>query len=89
METFVVYLFALFAMLSVPFYILWQPLVLIQRRGWGRMASAVPLVPMAVVMVFTIGAYQQDSNLWPLMLIFAAPFAVIWLWLVGLFLPAR
>ena len=48
------------------------------RRGWWR-AAAVPLVGMIPIIVVTIQGYRQESNLWPLLLLFAGPLALLYL----------
>lgn len=53
------------------------------QRFW-RLLSVVLLVPMALVLVLTIVALIQDSNLWPILLIFTAPLALLYLVLLWL-----
>jgi len=48
------------------------------RAGW-RLAAAIPLVPMGAVVLYTIWAYSRGSNLFPLMLIFTSPLALLYL----------
>ena len=56
-----------------------QYLAIRQLRGVWLAASLVPLVVMAGVGIVTVVAFAQQSNLWPLMLIFVAPLATIYL----------
>ena len=52
------------------------------RGGW-RIAAFVPLLLMLPVCVFTAIALVQESNLWPILLIFAAPFGTAYLILLS------
>ena len=42
---------------------------------------------MSITMMQTVAAYREGSNLWPLMLIFAAPLAVVWLFPASFLFP--
>ena len=46
--------------------------------------SKLPVLPMALAWLICIYSYSQGSNLWPLLVILTSPFAVLWLFLVGL-----
>lgn len=48
------------------------------RGGW-RIAAFLPLLLMVPVFVITAIALAQKSNLWPIVLIFAAPFGTAYL----------
>jgi hypothetical protein len=48
-------------------------------RGIWRILAVLPLVPMGCVLVVTAVAFYQQSNLWPLLLIFMAPIALVYL----------
>ena len=48
------------------------------RGGW-RIVAFVPLLLMVPVFVFTGIAFAQESNLWPIILIFSAPFGTAYL----------
>jgi hypothetical protein len=50
-----------------------------QMRGAWRGASLVPLIIMAAVGMVTARALAEGSNLWPLVLIFVAPLATLYL----------
>ena len=47
-------------------------------RGW-RIAAGVPLAGMIPVLVLTFHAYEEQSNLWPILLLFASPPALFYL----------
>lgn len=81
--------FALLMYGAIPLYGLWQVQAMVRRRGWALVLSLLPLLPMGVVLVVTVQGYVAGSNLWPLLLILAAPVAALWLWIVGRLLPAR
>ena len=66
-------------MAGVPVYFVLQPLLLFRvRDGWRRAVQA-PLFPMAAVLAWTIYAGLKGSNLFPLVLIFTAPLADLYL----------
>src|SRR3954463_13890135 len=48
------------------------------RGGW-RIAAFLPLLLMVPVFVITGIALAQESNLWPIIMIFAAPFGTAYL----------
>jgi len=52
--------------------------VIVWHRGW-RIAAGVPLVGMIPVVVLTFQGYRQQSNLWPVLLLFASPLALLYL----------
>ena len=55
-----------------------------RMRGVWLLFAAVPLVPMAYIIVVTALALGKGSNLWPLLLIFTAPFGAAYLFLLGM-----
>jgi hypothetical protein len=64
---------------AVPGYVILQIRLLRRyREGWRR-AAAVPIVPMAGVLIYTVYAFQAGSNLFPLVLLFTSPFALMYL----------
>jgi hypothetical protein len=71
------------ALLSLPLYPFFQILVLFRRRGWSLVLSLVPVLPMLVLLVQALLAFQADSDLAPLLVIIASPLALLWLWLAG------
>jgi hypothetical protein len=72
---------------SVPGYLVLQVVLLRRYRGRWRLAAAVPALPMAVVLVYTVYAFRAGSNLFPLGLIFTSPFAL--LYLIGVIVVRR
>lgn len=60
-------------------YLVAQVVTLRRFRGGWRTAALVPLVPMTIVLLYTIGAFRAGSNLFPLVLIFTSPFAFLYL----------
>jgi hypothetical protein len=63
----------------VAAYIVAQCYTLIAWRGGWWMASAVPLLGMVPITVIAFRAFSQSSNLWPILLLFAGPFALLYL----------
>ena len=65
-----------FAALAYP---MMQVRALQQMRGVWRLLAAVPLLPMAYIIVVTLLALREGSNLWPILLIFTAPLGAAYL----------
>jgi hypothetical protein len=63
---------------SVPTYFLLQVVLTLCTSGVRRLATLAPLVIMGPVLAYTVLAYGQ-SNLWPLLLLFSAPWAALYL----------
>lgn len=63
--------------LSVPGYPVLQVIALIRLRGPMRLLSALPLSFMLPVYGHALYALSQESNLWPIYMIFASPVALI------------
>jgi hypothetical protein len=70
--------------LAVPLYVILQVAVPAWSAGGVRVAAALPLVVMVPVFGFTAVAFAQESNLWPLLLLFTSPAAVLYLAVVAL-----
>jgi hypothetical protein len=75
--------------LSVLAYIVVQIIVLRRASGFGRVAAALPLLVMVPVFVLTGIALAQESNLWPLWLLFASPVALLYVVAVAFFQSAQ
>jgi hypothetical protein len=73
--------------LSVPAYFVAQAYCAVRFSGGWRIAALAPLILMAPVLAFTVFAGAAGSNLWPLYLLFAAPFGA--LYFIGLFAVRR
>ena len=54
------------------------------QGGW-RIAALMPLLLMVPIFVVTARAFAEESNLWPILLLFASPIATIYLVLLSLF----
>jgi hypothetical protein len=64
--------------LCFPAYVIAQiAAIVFLRRGW-RWASLVPVPPMIFVVAATVKAYSDQSNLWPLLLLFSSPVALLY-----------
>jgi hypothetical protein len=72
-------LLGLIAFAAVPAYPVLQIIALRTLTGGWRYAAAVPLLAMAPIVAFTAFAFNQQSNLWPLLLILASPVALLYL----------
>jgi hypothetical protein len=76
---FVVILVGGFAALVYPGL---QLSALLRMRGVWRVLAAVPLLPMGYILIVTAMALGEGSNLWPILLIFTAPFGAAYLWIL-------
>jgi hypothetical protein len=72
-------LLGLIAFAAVPAYPVLQIIALRTLTGGWWYAAAVPLLAMVPIVVFTAFAFNQQSNLWPLLLILASPVALLYL----------
>ena len=66
-------------MLSLPGYVALQWHAARNWHGGWRMAGLAPLLIMAPLVVHAGIAFMAQSNLWPLMVILAAPLACLYL----------
>jgi len=73
------YLVGGFMMLGVPGYFALQGWALWRLHDQWRKPAMLPLWPMGAVLLYTIYAYLDGSNLFPIVLIFTAPLASIYL----------
>jgi len=64
---------------AVPGYVIVQITLLRRYRDGWRLAAAVPVMPMVGVLIYTAYALFADSNLFPLVLMFTSPFALLYL----------
>jgi len=63
----------------LPAYLVLQLVLLIRYQGGWKWAAAVPLLLMIPLFIHALYAYSKESNLWPLLLIFGGPPALIYL----------
>jgi len=71
---------------STTAYVVVQLVVIVRTSGWTRVACLLPLPLMTMLLIQSLDAYRAGSNLWPVMLIFGAPVALIYvsaMWLVA------
>ena len=61
------------------YYPVMQVQALRRMRGIWLILAALPLLPMAYIIIITAFALGKGSNLWPILLIFAAPFGTAYL----------
>jgi hypothetical protein len=73
----------LLIILALPGYFILQLRMAWRYRGGWLIAALVPLAAMAPVIVYCGVALSDGANLWPLLLILAAPFAFVYLLIVG------
>lgn len=59
-------------------YAVAQVAALRRLRGAWRLAAGIPVLPMGAVVGYTVWAYAAGSNLFPLVLIFTSPVALVY-----------
>ncbi len=77
----------LFTFAALPLYLVLQPLAFSRLAGNWRKAALAPLLLTGPAAAFAAFAFLSGSNLWPLVVILVAPFAVVYL--AGLFAAQR
>lgn len=60
-------------------YPILQYIAIKRMSGVWRVFAYLPLIPMAVVLGVTVMAIFQESNVWPVLLIFVAPVLLLYL----------
>ena len=70
--------------LTIPAYVVVQVVALMRSSGGSRTAAALPLFVMVPVFALTAVALVQESNLWPLLKLFAIPVALLYVAVVAL-----
>ena len=75
--------------LPVLLYLVAQISAAVKLRGWARRIAFLPVIPMAWVTYVTVLAFRHDSNLWPILLIFASPAAAFFIFAVWAFARRR
>jgi hypothetical protein len=68
--------------LAAPAYFFMQLLMAVRYRGGWRLLALAPLLVMVPLGLHAAVAFAAGSNLWPLLVILAAPVAFVYL--VGL-----
>ena len=74
--------------LSFTVYLILQIGAILNLQGKMKKLALLPIPIMALVIIVTIVGYQQQSNLWPIYLIFVSPIAVLFVgtvWAIGFF----
>ncbi|MBI2997645.1 MAG: hypothetical protein HYY46_04210 [Deltaproteobacteria bacterium] len=79
METFVEALIPVGMLGGVFVYPILQFFAVRRMRGFWRFLALVPLVPMGYVLTVTFYAFYKESNVWPILLIFVGPIALLYL----------
>lgn len=78
-------LFGIALMSALPVYLVAQVVILFRWRGWARWLTLPPMLLMAAAIVLYFQAEAQGSNLAPLFMFLAAPFCLLWLWVIRMF----
>jgi len=63
----------------LPAYVVLQLYAGVRCKGRRRVAALIPLLVMIPVVCLTVILFRQDSNLWPIFLIFCSPMAALYL----------
>jgi len=79
MDTFVRLLFPVGFFGGLFIYPFLQYFALRRMCGGWRILAFLPLVPMCIVLIVMIQGLLQQSNLWPILFIFFAPLALVYL----------
>jgi len=74
--------------LAMPAYVVLPVVAMMRTSGGTRMAAALPLFVMVPVFVHAAVGLVQESNLWPLLMLFVSPAALFYFTAVA-FLPRR
>ncbi len=74
--------------LTIPAYVVVQVVAMIRSTGGSRIAAGLPLLVMVPVFVHAIVGLLQESNLWPLLMLFASPAALLYVAVIA-FMPGR
>jgi len=70
--------------LGVPAYFIAQPMALLRWQGRWRKLALMPLVLVIPALAYSVFAFADGSNLWPITLIAAAAIGMIYLSIVWL-----
>lgn len=58
-------------------YLVLQAVALLALKRWFFLVALIPLGAIIYVTIVTVTAYQQQSNLWPMLLVFSSPVALL------------
>lgn len=72
-------LMVVFMFLAIPGYFVLQAAALLTQSGGWRLAGMAPLLVMAPATLHAVFALAAGSNIWPIVLIFAAPIGFLYL----------
>jgi hypothetical protein len=70
--------------LTIPAYVVVQIVALMRSSGGSRVAAVLPLFVMVPVFAHAAVGLVQASNLWPLLMLFASPVALLYVSVVAL-----
>ena len=74
--------------LTIAAYVVVQVIALMRSSSRSRMAAALPLFVMVPVFIHAAVGLVQGSNLWPLLMLFTSPIALLYVVVVAA-LPQR
>ncbi len=70
--------------LTILAYVVVQVVALMRSSRGSRLAASLPLFVMVPVFVYAAVGLVQGSNLWPLLMLFASPIALLYVAVVAL-----
>ena len=70
--------------LTIPAYVVVQAVAMARSSGGFRVAAVLPLFVMVPVLIFTLVDLARESNLWPILILFASPLALLYVAVVAL-----
>ena len=71
--------------LTIPAYVVVQVIALMRSSTGSRMVAALPLFVMVPVFIHAVVGLVQESNLWPLLMLFTTPLALLYVTVVAVF----
>ena len=75
--------------LAVPLYVVIQAVAVWRATGTARLIAGAPLIVMVPVFALTIAGLVRNSNLWPLLLLFSSPLALLYVAIAAIAGPSR
>ena len=73
--------------LAVPAYLVMQAVVLWRSSGRARLVAGAPLIVMVPVFALSIAGLILNKNLWPLLVLFASPLALLYVCIAAFVIP--